>query len=265
MSVEKPFADAANPSTDDPRIDRALAARTRRPVAMSPALLDALDQDRAPIAPTSALRRVVVPVLAALVAVVGSAVLLPRSGEMTPGMWAQSLALASLGALGLYAVFARGPLGLGLAPRWRWGYVAASLVLFQAVALGTASAPNEPQNTRKQNGSVPRAMEGTVTDGVHQGTMGATEPLGGPGQCASYGTIIAALVGAMMLRSARRTSPVSPESTGASAGVCAGVVGALALHAHAPTDAVHVALAHGAPVLLGAVVGAVVGRRTLAP
>ncbi|MDB4931633.1 MAG: Negative regulator of sigma, partial [Myxococcaceae bacterium] len=55
-------------------------------------------------------------------------------------------------------------------------------------------------------------------------------------------------------------------AAGAVAGLAAGLVGALAQHLQCPVmDLDHTLLAHAVPVALGALLGALAGRRWLAP
>jgi hypothetical protein len=213
--------------------------------ALPPALREALARDARPVEAFSAWRRAL-PV-AALVVAVTAAVLaaMPRAdlahqpaGRLALGAGA---ALAGLGAA-LALLLHGGRRGLGLPAVARWAFVAAALVGFEAV-----------------NALVTVAVEGSV----HlEGAAAWRARIG----CALHGSLFALVAGALVFYGARRTAAVSPAAAGAVAGLAAGLVGALAQHLQCPVmDLDHTLLAHAVPVALGALVGALAGRRWLAP
>lgn len=84
--------------------------------------------------------------------------------------------------------------------------------------------------------------------------------------CFKNGVVIALVPMAILLFLWRRSDPFAPRLTGALVGGWAGLAGAVALAMACPSQsALHVLVAHGAAVAAGALAGALVGRRLLAP
>ncbi|MDO9021076.1 MAG: NrsF family protein [Myxococcales bacterium] len=213
--------------------------------ALPPALRDALRRDARPVAAFSAWRRALPAAAVALAVAAVGLLARPRAdlahqpvGRMALGAGA---AVAGL-AVALTLLLHGGRRGLGLPASVRWIFVGSALAGFAAVSAAV---------------SVP--VEGSVH------LAGAAAWLARLG-CALHGTALAALVGAVLFYGARRSAAVSPAAAGAVAGLGAGLVGALAQHLQCPVmDLDHTLVAHLAPVALGALLGALAGRRWLAP
>lgn len=229
----------------DRELDALTGAAPSGDEALPPALRDALRRDARPVSAFSAWRRAL-PVAAVAVAVAAVGLLArPRAdlahqpvGRIALGVGA---AVAGL-AVALTLLLHGGPRGLGLPTRARWVFVGAALAGFAAVS-AAVSVPVE--------GSVHLA-----------GTTAWLARLG----CALHGAVLAALAGAVVFYGARRSAAVSPTAAGAVAGLGAGLVGALAQHLQCPVmDLDHTLVAHVAPVALGVLLGALAGRRWLAP
>jgi hypothetical protein len=92
---------------------------------------------------------------------------------------------------------------------------------------------------------------------VHEGGMKGT------GACAAISALLAAVPLAAGFVAFRRSLAGNVALRMACFGVGSGVLGAVLLRVHCPNDAAaHVALGHGAAVLLGALAGAIAGRAT---
>jgi hypothetical protein len=80
--------------------------------------------------------------------------------------------------------------------------------------------------------------------------------------CAVSGLALAAGPIALAAVVARRALPVHAAWRGAILGGLGGLLGSIAIQAHCPVDAcAHVVIAHGAPLVLGALLGAAFGSR----
>jgi hypothetical protein len=145
-----------------------------------------------------------------------------------------ALGLPILGGLcALAAGWASGTKGLGLRP--------AQL----ASALGVAVALFALSTLAEHLGA------------VHEGGMKGT------GACAAISALLAAVPLAAGFVAFRRSLAGNVALRMACFGVGSGVLGAVLLRVHCPNDAAaHVALGHGAAVLLGALAGAIAGRAT---
>ena len=213
--------------------------------ALPPALSEALRRDHQPVSTFSPWRRAL-PIAALVVAVaaVGLAIV-PRPdlahqpiGRIAVGFVA---ALSGL-AIALTLLLHGGRSGLGLPARLRWIFVAVALAGFEAI-----------------NAAVTVPVEGSV----HLEGAAASA---GTFWCALHGGLLAAVAGALVFHGARRSAVVSPTAAGAVAGLAAGFAGALAQHLLCPVmDMDHTLFAHLAPPALGALLGALAGRRWLAP
>lgn len=249
--------------------ERALAAPAVPTVAQGAALREALDRDLAPVRARSPLARAWLPALVAAagaVAVVG----VTLSSRPSPPLVASlaSTGLLTLGsALGFLLLFVRGETGLGPSVRLRWAYVAAAFVLLAGVAFaGPGSAGGrEHHKGRQESPTQPMAGSAAEAFGRVGREVGPSNRGSGAGECAGLGMALAALVGMSLFAASRRTSPVSPRAAGAVAGVAAGLAGAAALQLHCPCDGLHVVVGHGLPVVAGAALGALAGRRVLSP
>lgn len=83
--------------------------------------------------------------------------------------------------------------------------------------------------------------------------------------CFAIATLMASAPLVAFAFARRHTDPVHPHITGAALGAAAGAWGALAVGAHCPfTNPVHLALGHTLPILLLAVLGALIGGRGVA-
>ena len=213
--------------------------------ALPPALREALRRDARPVAPFSPWRRAL-PTAALVVAITATALaVMPRAdlSHQPPSRIALGLGAALSGlAIALTLLLHGGRSGLGLPTRARWIVVALSLAGFEAV-----------------NVAVTVPVEGSVH------LEGAAAWQGGLG-CALHGGLLAALVGVAVFRGARRSAVVSPMAAGAAAGLAAGFAGALSQHLQCPVmDLDHTLVAHLAPMVFGVLLGALAGRRWLAP
>jgi hypothetical protein len=80
------------------------------------------------------------------------------------------------------------------------------------------------------------------------------------GRCMAAASLLSAGPLAYAALFFRRSFPTAPAWRGALLGALAGLAGAVGVHAHCPVAAMsHVVIAHGLPILFGAVVGAVAG------
>jgi hypothetical protein len=197
-----------------------------------------------PTVRSSCWRRAVLPTSITALAAAAVLPILRVDFHSQPGWFAYGVAAmwAGMFALGLVTVLAPGRWGLGIPPWLRMAYVAGSIAVFETVAW-TATRP-------------------TSYSLIRVGVDAWWSHLA----CALAGTAVAALIGVLMVRAARRTAAVSPTTAGSAAGTAAGFAAALCGHLEcAFANASHIALAHLVPVALGAIVGALVGRRWLEP
>jgi hypothetical protein len=242
----------AGPLATHARACPACAALARLPLAgargeerMPDALRAAIEADGGAVAPFSAWRAAAAPSALAVLLVAVTLARAPRrdlAGQVGPRFALALLSVASLAALGVAAVVHRGARGLGPTTAQRAAYAAFALPVFAAVMLAT---------TRAAPGSIVPAGDEVLGAFVH---------------CAIIGSVFAVFTGAALLASARRTSPVAPSLAGAVAGLAAGLSGALFLHVACPVAlASHGVFAHGAPAVVGAALGALLGRRVLSP
>ncbi|MFO0601578.1 MAG: NrsF family protein [Polyangiales bacterium] len=221
------------------------APASRAEERMPDALRAAIAADAGAVEPFSPWRAAAAPSALTALLLVFALVRAPRrdlSGQLGAAFALAASTFAGLAALGLAAVVHRGARGLGPTTAQRIAYASLALPLFAAVTLAT---------TRAVPGSVIPVGDDVARAFVH---------------CAALGSAAAALVGAGLFAAVRRTSPVAPALAGAVAGVASGLAGALFLHLACPVAlASHGVLAHGTPAVLGGVVGALLGRRLLAP
>lgn len=76
--------------------------------------------------------------------------------------------------------------------------------------------------------------------------------------------LLAAIPFAALITALRSGAPTNLTRSGAIAGLVAGALGAMAFALHQPPDStVHIALLHGGPIVLCALVGAIVGQHLL--
>lgn len=211
-----------------------------------PAVLKAaVAADAKPVAPFVWWRRALVPMGAVGALAALALALIPRR-DLTaqPFMFFGTAAIVvmALACVGFVAVLHRGARGLGVPERLRAVYALATLAVFVVLTLVTT-----------------RAVEGSV---VLEG-----EPLiRSMWTCGTFGLVSSTPVGAALFVVARRSAPVSPALVGAVAGVATGMSAALIQHLACPVAVVsHALVAHSAPALIGAVVGAMLGRRLLVP
>ncbi len=203
----------------------------------------------APVPPTthfSACRRAWLPVGVSLGVALVVLRVRPRMDlvgqQSSMGFWSSAGVLWALAGAGVFVVLLRGRSGVGLPAAVRWAFVLCATVVFEALAVWT---------THPVIGSV----VGRTADGVFSH----------PG-CALEGTVVAATVLAVLLGVSRRTAPSAPVSAGVAAGVAAGLSGVLTLQCVCPVAVpLHVAVVHGTVLVVGAVLGAMVGRRVLTP
>lgn len=228
-------------------VDHALGTLSRGNPSIEPcaALRDALARDHGPCRSRAQWHRVLFPsVLCALVA--GLVLLIRPRADLptaaTAGFWALAVAWLGLVAGGMWLLVARGALGLGVAARWRWLYVAAVIALFEGLTvLSNPWHVNSP---------------GTV--GSH--SWWSHWP------CAPAGSVTALLLAVPVFAMARRTAVAAPVAAGAVGGLVAGLGAVLSMQMTCEfADALHYASVHLVPVVLGVLAGALIGRRTLVP
>lgn len=154
-----------------------------------------------------------------------------RDDLVAPGVLGLLVIWSALAAVGLALTLL--PRGRGLPPGIRAVQIALAAIpaIWIATAIArTASAPEAPLTLR---------------------TAGA---------CMTIANVMALgpLVVAGLLIRGSFTS--APALRGAAVGAAAGLLGAIGIHAHCPIEAAsHVVVAHGAPLVAGALVGAVLG------
>lgn len=230
--------------------DAALAAMVRADAAthdrdaMPEALRAAVEGASSPVRAFSAWRRAARVMWPALAFATTAIVWRPRADlAHRPMAWVLVglAALASLLALGAWTSLSRGARGLGASVTSR----AMALVAIVAGSLAALSSLHD-------------AVEGShVVEGNDAVTALA--------HCAFRGVTAGVLAAALAGPALRRTAVTAPTLTGALGGAVAGLAGALTLHVMCPVAGVaHALVGHGAPVVLGAVLGALAGRRFVA-
>jgi len=208
-------------------------------------------------------------VLAAVATVLAIPLLLGRATHGGAPLWLGAALLATLCAAGLVLVFHRGDEGLGLPASWRRGYATAAAL---GLTVAVWWAPSAPEGLAQHLGaSASRGWAGAATGALRPvsdpGLLGTTpaDPLARFGEHASAGLLFAAVVGALVLRGARNTTPVAPSLSGANAGIAAGLAAAAGLHLSLEGSSTLRLCVLALPVVLGMVVGSVTGRRALGP
>lgn len=193
--------------------------------------------------PFSFARRAAVPVIFAVVIVALAFAFKPRSDLAHRAIAPYALGVVALFALvfgGVTAALHRGARGIGLTVAQRSAFLAVAAVVSE-LAVAASSSP----------------VEGAVV-------LRGASVLSGLAHCASWGSLVGAAAGAALLIVARRTVVSGAMAAGAAAGAAAGLTGTLALHVVCPVVTLpHTMIAHVAPALLGAIVGALLGRRVL--
>ncbi len=216
------------------------AAREELPAA----LRAALEADASPVRPYSSAGRVALPASVTALLALGALLLLPRADlphrAMAP-FAAGALTLFALALVGAVGLLHRGSSGIGVPVARRAGYLLAAFALAE-VAVAAASD----------------AVEGSVV-------LRGADVLRGLLHCASFGVGVSVLAGVGLFAAARRTAVTAPSLAGAVAGAAAGLTGTLVLHLACPIASLsHAMIAHVAPVVFGALFGALLGRRVLA-
>ncbi|MFO0647897.1 MAG: NrsF family protein [Polyangiales bacterium] len=211
--------------------------------ALPPALRAALEADAAPVRPYSFARRVAVPALVTSLLALGALRYLPRADlahRAVAPFAVGALTLFALALVGAVGLLYRGARGLGVSVARRAGYLVAAFALAE-LAVAAAADP----------------VEGSVV-------LRDADVLRGIVHCASYGVAVSLVAGAGLFAVARRTVIAAPAVAGAVAGAAAGITGTLVLHVACPIASLtHAMIAHVAPVLVGALVGGLAGRRVL--
>jgi hypothetical protein len=209
------------------------------------ALREALARDHAPVRPMPNWQRVLVPSLVTVGLAASILLVRPRhdlSTASTAIFWLVAAAWVSIVAVGMRLLVARGSLGLGVPAAWRWGYVALSVIAFEALSIV----------------SNPMDVNSMARIGAHAWWSHWT--------CAPAGSVSALVLGLPVFAILRRSAVVAPQAAGALAGLVAGIGSVLSMQmACSFPDALHYATIHLVPVVLAIVIGAIVGRRTLAP
>jgi hypothetical protein len=190
-------------------------------------------------------QRLLVPVLTTAMFAGLVVALRPRpdlSSAASATFWVVAAAWIALVEGGMGLLLARGSLGLGVAAAWRWVYVGASVALFEALVW--LSNPSDAQSM---------AHVGAHTWWRHW-------------TCAPAGSLAALVIAVPIFVVARRTAVVAPEAAGALAGLVAGLGAVLSMQMSCGfADAMHYGTIHLVPIALAVVIGALVGRRTMAP
>ncbi len=249
------------------RADAALATLPGPAPALGPALRDALDA-LGPVSRPRPLTRALPGLLAAGATMAAIPALLGTSQRLGAWpLWAGAGLLATLCGVGLVLVFHRGAEGLGLPASWRRGYATVSaLGLSAAVWMAPPGAPTAARYAASPSleGAGTGAFR-TVPSPALVGSGPATDPLSVFGEHASAGVLFAAVVGALVLRGAQRTTPVVPRLSGANAGIVAGLAAATGLHLSLDGSIPLRLCVLALPVVLGMLAGSLVGKRALAP
>ncbi len=227
-------------------VDRELGAMPSD-IAIEPcaALREALANDCAPRRATSRWTRVAVPALAA--AALAGVVWLVRprhdfATAATPFFWFAAFAWIAIVAGGMRLLVARGRLGLGVPAAYRWLYIGFAVLAFEVLSvLGNRGDANSIEHV------------GSHTWWAHW-------------TCAPSGSLAALALALPIFGLLRRSAVVAPEAAGALAGLVAGIGSVLASQmACGFADAMHYTTIHLVPIVMAIVMGAWVGRRTLAP
>lgn len=221
------------------------AVNTPRDDEPPAALKAAIAADNAPVSPFVWWRRALVPLGAVGALAALALVLIPRR-DLTaqPFMFfgTAAIVVVALACVGFIAVLHRGARGVGVPAPLRAVYALATLVTFVLVTVVTT-----------------RAVEGSVV-------LEGDALIRSMWTCGTFGLVSSTPVGVALFVVARRSAPVSPALVGAVAGVATGMAAALIQHLACPVAVVsHALVAHSAPALIGAAVGALLGRRLLAP
>lgn len=224
------------------RVDAALRAEGRAEAPpMGAALRAALDELK-PVEALSVNRQLLPLLLAAMFAATGGLVIHPRPdlAQQPFGRMALGVVTTFGGAsLAWFAAASGGAWGLGWPASRRWSLAGALVTLAAAVTA-----------------AVTVAVEGSVQS---QGRALALAL-----KCGVEGSLLAGALGVLLFRRMAGQS-LAPTSAGALAGLGAGCAGALAQHLMcAVMEPTHTLTAHLAPLLGGALLGALLGRRWLA-
>lgn len=218
--------------------------RSERPHQLPPALRAAVEGGSTAVAPFSVAKRGAAPLLLSSALAMGALRFIPRAdlahraGATFAG---GAILLLSLVIAGVLGVLNRGPSGIGASLLRRVVYLALAFVLAELTVASVAD-PVE-------------ASVVLARDAVLRGII----------QCASHGALVAAFAGVGLFVAARRTVITAPSLAGAVAGASAGLTGTLVLHLACPVSSLtHGMIAHVAPMVLGALAGAITGRRVLA-
>jgi hypothetical protein len=92
------------------------------------------------------------------------------------------------------------------------------------------------------------------------------EGAGHAGLCGTFALIVGAIASGGTLYVWRRTDPLTPGLSGALAGLLGGIAAGVGVGIACPSaESWHLWLAHGTTVLVLVIVGAVVGKKWLAP
>lgn len=234
------------------RLDALLDVPLGPPLAMSPALLEAL-QDARPVPRRGSLLRAA----PTLLVCVGAVLAQRLAGASGGAMRGAGALLLGVGLAGIGLVFWRGEDGVGSPARWRRVYpVLAATLAAVLAALRSRSAAVMGAMAH------PAMSPGTAVDGIsHAQGTGADEVT------ATFvvAVVVTAIAATAALLGARRTTPNLPALSGATAGAASALVGLAVAHQGALPGSGMAALAHVALVVAASVVGAVVGRASLAP
>jgi hypothetical protein len=198
-----------------------------------------------PVASFSLWQRSAVPLILVAVVVCAGMLVRPRSDlSAQQGMTfvAVLMVFATLVVAGIYIVLHRGSRGLGASRIQR------------LIALVAVLGMSELVMALVSHGSA--ASTGVQ---IHELLLACAH-------CGVCGTLVSLVVALGFFGVARRTAVTSPSLMGAVAGATSGLSGAMYLHVTCPNAAIdHMMISHGGPVVLGAVIGALVGKRLLAP
>jgi hypothetical protein len=198
-----------------------------------------------PVASFSIWQRGAVPFLLVAAVLCAGMFLQPRhdlATQQNVTFYAALMVFATLVAAGIYTVLHRGSRGLG-----------ASLTQ-RVVALTSVLGLSELVLALTSHGSA-------VSAGVQVHDL-----LFACAHCVLCGALVSLVVAFGFFGVARRTAVTSPSLMGAVAGATSGIAGAMYLQVTCPNATIdHMMISHSGPVILGAVMGALVGKRLLAP
>lgn len=230
-------------TTADAALDRVVNPKRGEGEVELPAALREAMRAEPRAAPFSFARRAAVSSVVVVAIASLAFVIAPRADLSHRELISYSLGLVALVALvlgGVTAALHRGSRGIGVAVVHRALYLAIALIVAE-LAVAAASSP----------------VEGSIV-------LRGASALRGLAHCASWGSLVGAVAGATLFFIARRTVVAGATAAGAVAGVAAGLTGTLALHVVCPIVTLpHTMIAHVAPALFGAIVGALFGRRVL--